>query len=83
MRVWATAAMCDGATCTILGYRGGVKARSITQSRVSLVTFFPSCAGGIFGTYQFDGSLYTVVRAYLNCDPNPGDPGRHVYNKTH
>ena len=30
-----------------------------------------------------DGSLYTVVRAYPNFDPNPGNPGRHAYNKTH
>ena len=30
-----------------------------------------------------DGSPYSVVRAYPNFDPNPGDPGRHVYNKTH
>ena len=30
-----------------------------------------------------DGSPYTVVRAYSNFDLNPGDPGRHVYNKTH
>ena len=30
-----------------------------------------------------DWSPYTVVRAYPYFDPNPGDPGRHVYNKTH
>ena len=30
-----------------------------------------------------DGSTFTVVRAYPNFDPNPGDPGRRVYNKTH
>ena len=30
-----------------------------------------------------DGSPYTVVRAYPNFDPNPGDQGRRVYNKTH
>ena len=30
-----------------------------------------------------DGSPYTVVRAYPDFDPNPGDPGRHVYDKTH
>ena len=30
-----------------------------------------------------DGSSYTVVRAYPKFDPSPGDPGRHVYNKTH
>ena len=30
-----------------------------------------------------DGSPYTVVRAYPNFDPNPGDPGRHIHNKTH
>ena len=27
--------------------------------------------------------LHTVVRADPNFDPNPGDPGRHVYDKTH
>ena len=30
-----------------------------------------------------DGSPYTVVRAYPSFDPNPGDPGRHIYNMTH
>ena len=30
-----------------------------------------------------DWSPYTVVCAYPNFDPNPGDPGRHVYSKTH
>ena len=30
-----------------------------------------------------DGSPYTVVPAYPNFDPNPGEPGRHVYNETH
>ena len=28
-------------------------------------------------------SPYTVERAYPNFDPNPGDPGRHVHNKTY
>ena len=30
-----------------------------------------------------DGSPHTVARAYPHFDPNPGDPGRHAYNKTH
>ena len=28
-----------------------------------------------------DGSPCTVVRPYLNFDPNPGNPGRHVHNR--
>ena len=62
----------------------GVKDRSITQPRVSLLTFSPPWNSGIFGTCRMTGlRMYTVVRVYPNFDPNPGDPGRHVYNKTH
>ena len=72
--------LCDGATY----WATGVKDRSITQPRVSLTTFSPPRKGGIFGMYiSVDGSPHTVVRAYPNFDPNPGDPGRHVYNNTH
>ena len=65
---------CDGAT--YCGATGGVKERSIYQSRVSLLTFSPPWDVSV------DGSPYTVVHAYPNFDPNPGDPGRHN-NKAH
>ena len=43
----------------------------------------PSLERRDLGDVSIDGSPYTVVRAYPNFDPNPGDPGKHVYNKTY
>ena len=44
---------------------------------------FPTLERRDLWNVSVDGSPYTVVRAYPNFDPNPGNPGRHVYNKTH
>ena len=50
--------LCDGATCSA----AGVKDRSITQPRVSLITFSPPWNGGIFGTYRLTG---LSIRSYV------------------
>ena len=49
---------CDGATY----WATGVKDRSITQPRVSLLTFSPPWNGGIFGTYRLTGLR---IRSYV------------------
>ena len=50
--------VCDGATY----WATGVKDRSSTQPRVSLITFSPPWNGGIFGTYRLTGLR---IRSYV------------------
>ena len=62
----------------LLRYRGK---RSIDYYPAQVI--FPPMERRDLWDVSDDGSPYTVVRAYPNFDPNPGDPWRYVHNKTH
>ena len=65
----------------LLSYRGE---RSIDYpAQGKPYNIFPPLERRDLWGVSVDGSPYTVIRAYINFDPNPGDPGRHVYSNTH
>ena len=67
--------------CYLLSYRGK---RSIDYpAQGKPYNILPISERRDLWNVSVDGSPYTVVHAYSNFDPNPGDPGRHVYDKTH
>ena len=67
--------------CYLLSYRGK---RSINYpAQGNSCNIFPPSERRDLRDDSVDGSPHTAIRPYPNFDPNPGDPGRHVYNKTH
>ena len=65
----------------------GVKYRSITQPRVSLITFSPPWNGGIFETYRLTGLRIVYGRTCLpklrSKSWGPRETCFKLYNKTH
>ena len=67
--------------CYLLSYRGK---RSINYpAQGNSCNIFPPSERRDLRDDSVDGSPHTAIRPYPNFDPNPGDPGRHVYNRTH
>ena len=66
--------------CHLLSCRGKRSINYPAQGKP--YSIFPPLERRDLWDVSVDGSPYTVVRAYPNFDPNPGYPGRHVWNKT-
>ena len=67
--------------CYLLSYRGKRSVDYPTQGKP--YNILPPLKRRDIWDVSVDGSPYSVVRVHPTFDPNPGDPGRHVNNKTH
>ena len=68
-------------SCYLLSYRG--KRSTNYPAHGKSYNILPPLERRNLWDVSVDGCPYSVVRAYPNFDPHPGDSGRHAYNKTH